>query len=56
MKVKLRRSYYGRTPNQRKNLKALGLRRIDQVKELPDNPSIRGKINKVKHLVEVLQS
>ncbi len=55
MKVKLVRSPYGRTPNQRKNLKALGLRKINQVKELPDHPTIWGKIKKVKHLVEVIE-
>jgi large subunit ribosomal protein L30 len=55
MKVKLVRSSIGCTPNQRKNLKALGLRKINQVKELPDHPTIWGKIYKVKHLVEVVE-
>lgn len=53
MRVKLVRSYHKRTPNQRKNLQALGLKKINQVRELPDSPDIRGKIFKVKHLVEV---
>ncbi len=55
IKVKLVRSKIGTTPNQRKNLQALGLRKIGQIKELPDNPTIWGKINKVKHLVEVVE-
>ncbi len=55
MKVKLVKSYYGRTPNQRRNLEALGLKKINQVRELPDHPTIWGKINKVKHLVEVIE-
>ena len=33
--------------------RALGLRKIGDVVEQPDNPSIRGMIFKVKHLVEV---
>ncbi len=32
---------------------ALGLRKINDVVEQPDNPSIRGMIFKIKHLVEV---
>ncbi len=32
---------------------ALGLRKIGDTVEQPDNPSIRGMIFKVKHLVEV---
>ena len=33
--------------------RSMGLRRIGDVSELPDNPSVRGMIFKVKHLVEV---
>ena len=33
--------------------RAMGLRRIGDVSKLPDNPSVRGMIFKVKHLVEV---
>ncbi len=55
MKVKMIRSKIGATPNQKKNLKALGLKKINQVRELPDHPTIWGKINKVKHLVEVIE-
>jgi large subunit ribosomal protein L30 len=56
MKVKLIRSTIGIPPKQRKNLEALGLRKVNSVRELPDTPSIRGKINQVKHLVEVIES
>lgn len=53
MKVKLVRSTIGCTPNQRKNLQALGLKKVNQVKEVQDSPVIRGMVTKVKHLVEV---
>lgn len=53
MKVKLTRSPNGCTPNQRKNLKALGLHKINQVREHSRDNTILGKIRKVKHLVEV---
>ena len=56
MKLKLVRSRIGCTPNQKKNLRALGLNRIGQVKEVAAHDSTLGKINKVKHLVEVIES
>jgi large subunit ribosomal protein L30 len=53
MKIKLVRSKIGCTPNQRKTLQALGLRKLNQVKEHEGTPTIVGMVNKVKHLVEV---
>lgn len=53
MKVKLVRSPIGCTPNQKKNLKALGLHKINQEREHSKDNSIMGKVRKVKHLVEV---
>lgn len=53
MQVKLVRSPNKRTPNQRRNLQALGLRKINQIRNHADDPSIWGKIFQVKHLVEV---
>ena len=38
---------------QRRTLKALGFRRLNQRVTHDDSPSIRGMINKVKHLVKV---
>jgi large subunit ribosomal protein L30 len=38
---------------QRATLIGLGLNKIGRVSELPDNPSTRGMITKVKHLVRV---
>jgi large subunit ribosomal protein L30 len=34
-------------------IRGLGFRRLNQVVERPDNPSIRGMILKVRHLVSV---
>lgn len=53
LKIKLVRSPYGRIESQRLTLKALGLRKVNQVVERPDHPSIQGMIERVKHLVEV---
>ncbi len=38
---------------QKRTLDALGLRRMHQVVEQPDNPQIRGMVFHVRHLVTV---
>jgi large subunit ribosomal protein L30 len=55
IKVKLKRSYIGCTPNQKDTLRALGLKRIRQVRELPKNDSTLGMVQRVNHLVEVIE-
>ena len=47
------KSAIGRTINQRRNLRALGLRKIGQSRKHKDCPEIRGIINKVNFLIEV---
>jgi large subunit ribosomal protein L30 len=54
VKIKLVKSSIGTKPNQNKTLIALGLTKINQVIERPDNEAIRGMIATVSHLVEVL--
>jgi large subunit ribosomal protein L30 len=49
------RSEIGYTRRQRATLKGLGLRRLHQIVELEDTPSVRGMISKVSHLVTVLE-
>ncbi len=39
--------------DQRDTVRSLGFTRLNQTRELPDTPSIRGMIYKVRHLVEV---
>ena len=54
LKIKLVRSAVtGVKKDQTLTCRALGLRKIGDTVEQPDNPSIRGMIFKVKHLVEV---
>ena len=55
LQIKLVRSIIGTTPNQRKNVEALGLTKREQVVVKEDNAQTRGMINKVKHLVEVTE-
>lgn len=47
------KSSIGYKYDQERTLKALGLGKIGRTVEQVDNPSVRGMIFKVKHLVEV---
>ncbi len=53
IKVKKVRSAINRTLKQKRILESLGLRKMNQVVEHDDTPSILGMINKVQHLVSV---
>jgi large subunit ribosomal protein L30 len=53
LKITQKRSPIGRPQEQRRTLRALGLRRIGHTVTRPDNPSVRGMINSVRHLVAV---
>ena len=44
-----------RNETQRKTLVGLGLNKVGRERELEDTPSVRGMINKVHHLVEVIE-
>ena len=45
----------GRRSDQRKTLIGLGLNKLNRTKQLEDTPAIRGMINKVKHLVKIIE-
>lgn len=47
------KSGIGYKRDQRRTLKALGFRRLNQCVTHEDSNSLRGMINKVKHLVKV---
>jgi large subunit ribosomal protein L30 len=47
------RSSIGYSESQKATIRALGLRRLGQSVERPDNDSIRGMVHKIRHLVEV---
>ena len=47
------KSQEGQTQRQRATLRGLGLRRLNHRVELDNNASVRGMIDKVKHLVAV---
>ena len=54
--VKQTRSAIRRPKNQTQTLVGLGLNKIGRVRELEDTPSVRGMINKVAHLIEIVET
>ncbi|MBO4724493.1 MAG: 50S ribosomal protein L30 [Bacteroidaceae bacterium] len=54
IKIKQTKSRIGAPVDQRRTLDALGLRKLNNTVEVEDNASIRGMINKVHHLVTVI--
>lgn len=55
IKIKQIASGYGRVHKQTASLKGLGLTKISQIVEREDTPAVRGMVNRVKHLVEIVK-
>ena len=53
LKVTLAHSPNSASPEQRETVRGLGLRRREESVVVEDNPSMRGMVKKVEHLVEV---
>ena len=54
IKVKLVKSPIGCKQSHRDTVRGLGLRRLNSVRELQDTPAVRGMVNKISYLVQVL--
>ena len=52
--VKLVKSVAGTRQSHRDTVRGLGLRRVNSQRVLEDTPAVRGMINKVDYLVQVL--
>jgi len=53
LRITLVKSPIGYSQRQRRTLRTLGLRHLNDVAEWPDTPVVRGMIEKVSHLVRV---
>ena len=53
LKIRQVRSAINRSGMQKKTIRALGIRRLNQTVVHNDNPCIRGMVKKVEHLVQV---
>jgi large subunit ribosomal protein L30 len=56
IRVQQVRSVIGYNRRQRATVRGLGLRRIRHIVEVEDTEAVRGMINKVGHIVVVLES
>ena len=54
IKIKLIRSTIGRPGKHKKIIQSLGLKKINQVVERPDDASFRGMVAKVPHLLAIV--
>lgn len=55
LSITLKKSPVGRPENQRKTAVALGLNKLNQTVVRQDTPVIRGMVNRISHLVEVVE-
>jgi large subunit ribosomal protein L30 len=53
LRITLRKSPIGYSERQKRTVRALGLRKLNQSVEQADTPVIQGMIAKVEHLVDV---
>ena len=44
-----------RPADQRQTLIGLGLNKMHKTRELEDTPSVRGMVNKISHLVKIIE-
>jgi large subunit ribosomal protein L30 len=57
--AKIRIQYYRSTIacplKQKEMVRSLGLRKLNQIVERPDTPSMRGVVKKVPHLIRIIE-
>ena len=53
IQVRQMKSGIGFSKDQNATLRGLGFRRMNQLVELEDTPSVRGMVNKIRHLVRI---
>ncbi len=54
IKIKQTKSRIGAPKDQKRTLDALGLRKMNAIVEHELTPSLQGMVNKVKHLITIL--
>ena len=53
LKITLVKSTIGAVPKHKATVASMGLRKLNQSIELPDNAATRGQIQQIRHLVKV---
>lgn len=55
IKIQQTKSRIGRPKDQKRTLDALGLRKMNQVVEHNLTPQIQGMLNKINHLIKIIE-
>ena len=55
IRIQYFRSAIGRSEHQKRIVRSLGLKRLQQVVEREDTPSMRGVVAKVSHLLQIVE-
>jgi len=55
LKIKLIKSPIGRIEKHKLCVKGLGFRKLHQTVTLQDTPSVRGMVNKIRDMVEIVE-
>ena len=55
LQISLMKSGIGRPQKHRLTLKSLGLNKLNKTVVLKDTPQVRGMVNKVSHLLKVVE-
>ena len=55
IKIQYYRSMIGYSKKQKAVIKSLGITKLNQTVERPDNPSMRGIVEKVPHLLRIVE-
>ncbi len=55
IKIKYYRSIIGAPKKHKIMVKTLGFRKLNQVIEREDTPAVRGVVNKIPHLIKIIE-
>lgn len=55
IKIKQVKSAINRPQDQKRTIKALGFRKLNQVIEKEATPQVMGMVNKVSHMLEIIE-
>ena len=55
IKIQYYKSMIGYSKNQKAIVKSLGISKLNQIVERPNNPAMRGVVEKVPHLLRIVE-
>lgn len=55
IKIQYYKSMIGYSKKQKAMVRGLGFTKLNQIKEKPDNPAMRGVVNKIPHMLRIVE-